>query len=120
MKWITSKRLQSEFGLSWAEAEQIIREQVRMSDRRWDWCALLIGTLRLTGLLWVFVGAKSAFPSAHGGRLALLELPGLAVLAFAHLVLPRLLAGGAILGVAKARGVACGESCPAASKHFSS
>lgn len=27
MKWITSKKLQSEFGLSWTAAEQIIREQ---------------------------------------------------------------------------------------------
>ena len=27
MKWITSKKLQGEFGLSWADAEQIIREQ---------------------------------------------------------------------------------------------
>jgi hypothetical protein len=80
MKWITSKKLQNEFGLSWAEAEQIIREQVRMLDGRWDWRA-----------------------SMHGGRLALLELPGLAVLAFAWLVLPRLLAGDAILAVAKER-----------------
>ena len=106
MKWITSKKLQDEFGLSWAAAEQVIRDQVRMLDRRWDWRALLIGVLRFTGLLWGIVGARRVFPSMHGGRLALLELPGLAVLALAYLVLPRLLAADTILNVAKTRGMA--------------
>jgi len=99
MKWITLKSLQREFGLPWMVCEQIIREQVRLvSKRRLQ--GALIGGLFLAGFMWAVLGADWLLPSVHGWRRVAAEVPGLVLAFFARLVLPRLLAGEAILAAA--------------------
>jgi len=101
MEYITIKTLQRKFGLPWMACEQIIREQVRLvSKRRLQ--GALIGGLFLAGLIWAMLGADWLMPSVHGWRRVAVELAGLVLAFFARLMLPRLLAGEAILAAAQA------------------
>jgi hypothetical protein len=103
MPWITSRRLRTEYGLSWLAAEQILQQQSRLFRQHRDWRGWLIGSLHLSCFFWLVSGARLAFPMAPHGRLALLELPALMGLSLALLVLPRLLFAGEILAAARAR-----------------
>lgn len=95
MRWISPVRLAREQGISWMDAEAIIREETsRIRDRgpmRW-WFNLIW----LTSMLWTFAGARWLFPEL--GRLALfgVELGGLVVMMGAYCA-PRVLARDAIL-----------------------
>ncbi|HEY0197847.1 MAG TPA: hypothetical protein VGC19_04795 [Rhodanobacter sp.] len=102
MKWITTKYLQSEFGLSWMDAEKVIGEQITLLRNRLDWRGVLVGCLSLLSLFWVSFGARLVAPSMHGWRLAVLELPGLMIAGLVLFVLPRLLAGESIVSAAAA------------------
>jgi hypothetical protein len=106
MRWITRKALESEFGISWAVAEAIIRQECRAIRRGKGRATLGLAVLWIVGFFWVIGGASFLFPSAHHGMLALIELPGLVLLAIALLVMPRLLAADAILDAAQK---ACGD-----------
>jgi hypothetical protein len=102
MQWITSRQLCHDYELSWMTAEQILREQSGVFRKFGDWRGWLIVGLHLFGFCWGVFGARVAFPGAMRGHLALLELPGLVVVAVALLVLPRLLFAGEILAAARA------------------
>lgn len=101
MRWITRKSLESEFGISWAAAEAIIRRECSAIRRGKGRATLGIAVLWIAGFFWGIGGASLVFPTAHRGMLALIELPGLVLLAVALLVLPRLLAADAILDAAR-------------------
>ena len=103
MRWITRKTLEREFGLSPILAEQVIREQLAAPRRRNGARAATLVVLRTLGMLWVFFLAAMLFPSAHHGRLALLESPGLVLTAVGWLVLPRVLYADEIVAAARMR-----------------
>lgn len=103
MKWITRKRLETEFGLPWAVAEAILARECNARRygkgcRRDRW---LVSAIWLGALVWLLGGATRTFPSMHHASLALVELPGLALVFVALFVLPRLFAHDAILAAAQ-------------------
>lgn len=102
MKWITRESLETQFGISWAVAEAIIRRECRSIRRDQGRTSLAIALLCVGGLFWCSGGAGLVFHSTDRGGRALIELPGLLLLVFALLVLPRLLATKAILSAAQA------------------
>lgn len=98
MSWVSLKSLQRDFGLPWMVCEQLIREQVTLVRKR----RVSLAVLNLTGMLWGVGGARWLLPSAHGWVLAVLEIPGLLLIVLGGIVLPRLMAGQAILAAAQA------------------
>ena len=102
MTWISSRRLQNQLGLSWASAEKVIREEVGRS-RKQGWHGRCVASLYLVGMGWLLFVPRWAVPEPHHNwRFGVLALPGLFLVVFAQLVLPRLLAADRILSSARA------------------
>ena len=102
MDYITIKKLQRRFGLPWMVCEQIIREQTGLIRHRWNGLGALLGGMYLVGMLWSLGIFGLLLPVLSHRWELLLRLPGIVLLFFFRFVLPRLLAGNAILAVASA------------------
>ncbi|MDE3073270.1 MAG: hypothetical protein KGJ63_11095 [Pseudomonadota bacterium] len=102
MEYITIKKLQQQFGLPWLVCEQIVREQTGLIRRRWNGLGAVLGGMYLIGMLWSLGAFDRLLPGLSPRWELLLRLPGIVLLFFFRFVLPRLLAGNAILAVASA------------------
>ena len=94
-RWISAGRLAREHGLSWVDAEKIIREET-LRKRRQGRIGILFTLINMVCIFWIIGGASWLLPEAHGlARLATV------VIAFtvqiAMLFVPRLWAGNAIV-----------------------
>jgi len=103
MEYITIKKLQRKFGLPWMVSEQIIREQTGLLRNQWNGLGALLGGMYLGGMLWSLGAFGWLLPGLSHRWELLLRLPGIVLLFFSRIVLPRLLAGSAILAAARAR-----------------
>jgi len=102
MQYITIKTLQRKFGLPWMVSEQIIREQTSLIRNQWNGLGALLGGMYLGGMLWGLGAFGWLLPGLSHRWELLLRLPGMVMLFFSRFVLPRLLAGSAILAAARA------------------
>ncbi|TAM63349.1 MAG: hypothetical protein EPN49_02415 [Rhodanobacter sp.] len=102
MEYITIKKLQRKFGLPWMVCEQIIRGQTGLIRNRWNGLGALLGGMYLGGMLWSLGAFGWLLPGLPPRWELLLRLPGIVLLFFSRFVLPRLLAGNAILAAASA------------------
>lgn len=100
MRWITTRRLALAYRIPWTEADRIVREECLRAGTRGG-RAWVLSLIQLTGLFWLLAGAQWLFPTLHGWALTATEFPGLLLTAPA-IILPRLLAGDAILSRARA------------------
>ncbi|HWU77431.1 MAG TPA: hypothetical protein VN043_13090 [Rhodanobacter sp.] len=102
MRWVSLKSLQRDSGLSWMVCESIIREQTSLVRKSPGGPGILLGGLYLCSMLWALGAIGWLLPSLPQRWGLLLRLPGLVMMVLTWFVLPRLLAGDAILAVAHA------------------
>ena len=97
MKWVAVKSLQRDFGLSRMVSEALVTEQVRLIRKSPGRKGLVLAATQLCGFLWGLGAIGWLLPLLPHRSQLLLRLPGLALMVFSWFVLPRLLAGDAIL-----------------------
>lgn len=101
MRWISSKELQREFGFTRAVSEKVIREQLVTVGKE-GWRSWVMAACFAAGMIWMLLLAQWLVPTPafHNWYRAMVQLPGVLLIAARWLVLPRLLAGDAILASA--------------------
>ncbi len=98
-RWITARRLTHEQGMSWADAEQVIREEsLRMQQGRFGW---LLSLFYIACLAWILGVGRWLFPELHGLARHGIDLAVIAVMVVSMFFVPRLLAHDAILARAR-------------------
>lgn len=112
MTWVTVKSLQRDFGLSWMVSEAMVVEQISLVRKSRGRKGVVLAVMYLCGVLWGLGAIDWLLPSLPHRWQLLLRLPGLALMVFSWFVLPRLLAGNAILAAAAVRAdqVSAGDS----------
>lgn len=98
-RWISAGRLAREHGLSWVDAEKIIREEA-LRIRRQGRTGILFTLISMACAFWIIGGANWLFPKAHGLVRLATVLIAFAV-QIAMLFAPRMWAGDAILSRAR-------------------
>ena len=104
MNWVTVNNLQHDSGLSPAACEAIIREQTRLVRKGPGGPRILIATMYLCATLLAVGALDCLWPSLSHRWWLLLRALGLVLMVFSWFVLPRLLAGDAILAAARTHG----------------